>query len=225
MGVSYSESNQLEVNPWIKGCASWIWEYWARGWKPYYINFMFQPLPGNVESVVQQMHRAICKGFYSRFCTEFSHHPSKPSQQGRLPMLWLFPDRPVWKHEKISIRDVKFNDNGLHFNGPLMIPPVSRFKECPIQHIHDNQRKYAVHGIDRVYIKEVTRDLDGLADYMGKTIKWHRANSDDILVLPENLKRPTGEALSPEDRAVKDLQSRHNVSEGIARQMLGPTFT
>jgi hypothetical protein len=220
MVVRYSELSQSQVNPWIKGCASWIWEYWAKGWKPYYVNVMFEPLPGGGRALVEQMHRAICKGFYARFCTEFAHHPSRPSQQGRLPMLWLFPDRPVGKHEKISIRDVRFNDNGLHFNGPMMIPPISRFKECPIRHIHDNQGKYAVHGIDRIYVKEVTWDLEGLADYMGKTIKWNRASPDDILVLPEGRIKSIPEPMSPEDCAVKELQSRHYVSEEIARKMI-----
>src|ERR1035441_4646285 len=172
MVIRYSELDQLPTDPWIRGCADWMWKHGIDGWRPYYINIMFEPFPGNGVAVVEQMKRAICKGFYARFCTEFAHHPSRPSQQGKLPMLWLFPDRHVWKRfNKTPIREMQFNDNGLHFNGPLMIPPVSRFKECPIQHIHDNQRKYAVHGIDRIHVKYATFDLDRLADYAGKTIK------------------------------------------------------
>lgn len=225
MGVDYSESDQLKENPWIKGCIDWILDHWLMDWQLYYINFMFEPLPGNVEAVLQQMERAICKGFYSRFCTKFANHPGRPSQMRKLPRLWLFPDRPVPKREKISLRDVQFNDNGLHFNGPLLIPPVSNFEECPIEHIHSNQRKYSVLGIDRVHVKEITCDLDELAEYMCKTIKWDQASADHILVLPEERKKPTRDTMSSEERAIRDIQSRHNVSEDIARKMLGSTFT
>ena len=221
MGVRYSESEQVKEKPWIPGCAEWVWDYWSRGWKPYYVNIMFEPLPGNVEAVLQQMKRAICKVFYSRFCTEFAHHPGRPSQLWKLPRLWLFPDRPVPKKEKISLRDVQFNDNGLHFNGPMLIPPFSNFEGCPIKHIHGNQRKYAVHGIDRIFVKEITWDIDGLADYICKTVRWDRASADHILILPETRNKPTAEKMGAEDRALRDIQSRHNVSEDIARQMLG----
>jgi hypothetical protein len=219
MGVRFSELDQLKENPWIVG-SNWVWNHWAKGWKPYYINFMFEPLPGSAEAVLQQMERAICKGFYSRFCTEFAHHPGRPSQLWKLPRLWLFPDRPVAKREKISIRDVQFNDNGLHFNGPMLIPPLSNFEGCPIRHIHSNQRKYAVHGIDRIHVEEITYRLGDLADYMCKTIRWDRASADHILILPETRNKPTGETMSSEDRALRDIQSRHNVSAEVARQML-----
>lgn len=220
--IRYSKMDLEKMdNPMIKGCADWMWEYGINGWRPYYLNIMFQPYPGHRQAVLDQMKRAICVGFYARLCTEFAHHPTKPSQQKKLPMLWLFPDRPVWKQqERTSIREMQFNENGLHFNGPIMIPPVSRFKECPIEHILGNQRKYAVQGIDRIHIKGATWDLDSLADYAGKTIKWDKELRDHVIILPDTDKgRPTM-TLTVEERTLRDFQSQHNLSDETADQIL-----
>src|ERR1051325_3306589 len=141
--------------PWVEGCEHWIVEGIIRGWSAYYVNIMFHSLRGSPSSIVEQMHKGIHKGFYSRFCTELSRNPRSPSQQERLPRLLLFPDRPVWKHEKYSLREVTINGGGLHFNGPMLMPPVSRFRECPIQHIHDNQRVYARRGIARIHVEAI----------------------------------------------------------------------
>jgi hypothetical protein len=73
MVIRYSELDQLPTDPWIRGCADWMWKHGIDGWGPYYINIVFEPFPGNGVAVVEQMKRAICKGFYARFCTEFSH--------------------------------------------------------------------------------------------------------------------------------------------------------
>jgi hypothetical protein len=208
-------------NPWIKGCADWVWKQRLNGWGAYYLNIMFQPYPGKPQAGRDQMKRAICKGFYSRYCTEFAHHPTRPSQQNKLPILWLFPDRPIGNRKhKTSILELQFNDNGVHYNGPMMIPPVSRFKECPIQHIHGNQRKYAVHGIERIYVQKINWDSDRVLDYAGKTTKWDRELRDDIIILPDPGKRQRVPVMSVEERAMRDFQSRHNVSDEIAGQML-----
>lgn len=212
--------NQTE-NPWIIGCADWVWEQRLSGWDGYYMNFMFRPYPGKPQTIREQMVRAICKGFYSRFCTEFTHHPTKPSQQPRLPRLWLFPDRPAHKTENMtSIREMQFNDNGVHYNGPMMIPPASRFRECPIQHIHENQKKYAVLGLDRIHVKKIDWDSDRLIDYAGKTIKRDKEIRDDILILPSFIKRKSDVAMSAEDRAIRDVQAQYNVSQETAVQLL-----
>ena len=68
----------------------------------------------------------------------------------------------------------------------MLIPPVSRFKECPIKHLQDNQARYARHGIEQIHIV-VGGDIPGLADYAAKTIKNRRANEEDIIVLPRSV--------------------------------------
>jgi hypothetical protein len=106
------------------------------------------------------------------------------AEQERMPRLMLFPDRPVWKREKTSLREITIN-GGLHFNGPMLIPPISRFRDCVISHIHEKQSRYCRYGISRIHVEEI-HDVPGLIDYATKTLKWHRADPDDILILPKS---------------------------------------
>jgi hypothetical protein len=62
--------------------------------------------------LVPKMRKGIHK-FYGRFCTEFIHNGRAKSEQERMPQLWLFPDLPVHKNKKSSLRDVTIN-GGLH---------------------------------------------------------------------------------------------------------------
>ena len=218
----FTKLTELPTEPWIIACAEWMWRWALQGWTPYYINIMFKPLGGSADVVSQQMRRAIEDGFYPQFCKEFASHPTKPSQQERLAKLLLFRDRPGPKRRnKTPIREMQFNDNGLHINGAMMIPPAKKFRENPIQHIEGNQKRYCVQGIERIHVTVGTWDLHGMADYAGKTLKWDREASEHVLLLPDNrIKKPI-KVMGPEDRAIRDIQARHNVSEEMARDMMG----
>ena len=218
--MSNWSGNQTEpAAVWIKGCTEWMREWVLKGWKFYYVNFMFEPLHVPTAELVPKMRRGIYK-FYGRFCTEFAHNGRAKSEQERMPRFWLFPDLPVRKNKGNSLRDVTIN-GGLHFNGPMLIPPVSRFQECPIKHLEENQTRYARHGIELIYLM-AGGDIPGLSDYAAKTIKNHRADEEDIIVLPRSVtelpdkKRP---AFDLKDRLLKDIQSSMNVCDEIARQM------
>lgn len=112
--------NDVSPQVWIKGCTQWMEEGVLRGCKLYYVNIMFGPLRLPQSQIIPCMKKAIEK-FYGRFCTEFSRDPRAPSQQDKLPQFWLFPDLPVFKYQKHSLRDVTINGNGLHYNGPNAI--------------------------------------------------------------------------------------------------------
>ena len=208
---NWSRNKTEPAAVWIKGCTEWMQEWVLKGWKLYYVNFMFEPLHVPTAELVPKMRKGIHK-FYGRFCTEFIHNGRAKSEQERMPRFWLFPDLPVRKNKGNSLRDVTIN-GGLHYNGPMLIPPVSRFKECPIKHLKENQARYALHGIERIYLM-AGGDILGLADYAAKTIKNHRADEGDILILPRSVtelpdkKKP---AFDPKDRLLKDIQSRFNV--------------
>jgi hypothetical protein len=111
--------SKMVAGIWEQGCAEWMQDGILHGWKPYYVTFMFHPLRGTPTGIISQMHRGIRNGFYSPFCKRFAHHPRALSEQHRMPRLFLFPDRPVFKKEKHSLREVTINDNGLHFHGPM----------------------------------------------------------------------------------------------------------
>jgi hypothetical protein len=205
----------------IEGYTSWVYSYVCNSWRPYYINIMCHSLPGNDVGIVRRMNRAV-QGFYGYFSCRFVHNQRSPAQQSKLPQLWLFLDRPCFKHEKKSLRDVTIN-NGLHYNGTLLIPPESRFRECPIRHIEENQQKYARKGIARIHVKPIDGRIPEIVDYSMKTIKW---GQDDILILPRSVSELPGKSvpeIDPEARRVKDLQSAFNVSDEIAQEVLGKT--
>ena len=207
---------------WIDGCTQWMKDHESEGWEPYYINILFHPLPGSLPTLISTMHRGIKKGFYSPLCTRFARHPRSKSGQQQIPRLWLIPDRPVSKRngKKHACDFLARNDNGLHFNGPMLIPPKSRFRECRIKHIEANQSRYARHGIERIHVKPID-DTAGIADYVFKTVKWGGADPDDILILPvsaSELPQRSPRSVSC-DRGRKDIQSAFNVSDEVAEEI------
>lgn len=171
---------------WIPGLKEWILDHeFADWWRPYYINFMFEPLPGMQKVVLAQMERALEK-FYGRFCTRFDRTPRAITSQLRIPHFVLVPDKPTWKREKASLRDVSINAGGIHYNGLMMIPRKSRFHGCVIDHLQEKQPVYARHGISRIHAEPI-HDASGIADYACKTIKWNRASEEDIIMLPRSV--------------------------------------
>jgi hypothetical protein len=208
--------------PWIQGCTEWIEEHRRDGcWKIFYVNFMFDALSGSPQAVMAQMRKGIVK-FYGRFCRRFVHHPKAESEQARMPRFFLFPDKPVWKkHSKACISELKMNDGGSHYNGFMLTPMISRFRDrCPIAHIDENQDIYCQHGIRRIHVKAVYH-IPGISDYSAKTVKWHRADENDILILPRSVNelRDSRRVLNPDETAIRDIQAKYNVSTEMARRM------
>jgi hypothetical protein len=207
---------------WIEGTIIWMNDQVSEGWTPYYINFMFHPLPGSLPTLISTMHHIIRKNFYSQFCTRFARDPRSKTGQQQIPRLWLVPDRPgSRKKRKKCARDfLTRNDTGLHFNGPMLLPPKSRFREPLIKHIEANQAKYAGHGIERIHVKPID-DIPGIADYTFKTVKWGRADPDDILILPASTTELPQRSLpdASGDRGIKDIQSAYNVSDEVAEEI------
>jgi hypothetical protein len=122
--------------------------------------------------------------------------------------------------KKTSIRDMQFNYNGLHYNGAFLLPPKSRFKADIVKHFDGYQDVYIRWPIERIHAQEVRiHDLNYIADYSGKTMKSHRVTHDDIILLPDVKKEAHVLCLSAEERALKDYQTQHNVSDEVAKQM------
>lgn len=68
--------------------------------------------------------------------------------------------------------------------------------------------------IERIDVQEVELlDINYVADYAGKALKTNRVSPDDVIILPERRTGRTIPAMSQEERAVKELQARHNLSE------------
>ena len=103
----------------------------------------------------------------------------------------------------------------------MLIPPISRFKGCPIEHINEHQTPYTRKRVARIDIKAIDEPIFGIANYSGKTVKRHRADDDDILVLPKSISevKETPILYDQEEHAIIDIQSSRDVSEEVARQL------
>lgn len=214
---------------WAEGCKQWIEEHRDSGWNAYYLNIMFNALRGTPDGILDQMKDAIHKEFYAPFMTRFVRDPHRKAEQERMPRLLLFPDLPVPKREKHSFRDITVNAGGLHFQGPMLLPPRSRFRECPIEHIDQHQRLYARRNIARIHIVPLDNRLERFASYTVKTIakadlcKSVAADESHILLLPKPISevRHGNCVLHPGQKAIKDIQSSLNVSDELARTIVG----
>ena len=94
------------------------------------------PLHGTTTEILEQMKDAIYREFYIPFMTKFVRDPHRKAEQEWMPRLRLYPDLPMLKGRKTSIRELKINDGGLHYNGFTLIPTASpRFSEDPVKHL------------------------------------------------------------------------------------------
>jgi predicted nucleic acid-binding protein len=100
--------------------------------------------------------------------------------------MMLFPDLPVYKHEKKSIQDVSIN-NGLHYGGIALTPPVSRFRSTLDAHFDQDQDKYVNDKLARIDVKPITRNAAYVMDYAAKSFKRGRVSDEDIIILPKTI--------------------------------------
>lgn len=165
----------------ISGYQKWVRGYVDRGWDPYFISCMFHQLPGSKSSVLRQMSREI-ERVYSRLVTRFDRNPRSPAGSQRLPVMVLFPDLPVYKRERQTIKDISIND-GLHYGGIALTPPVSRFRGTLDAHFREEQDKYVSDKLARIYVKPIISKATYVMDYVAKTFKRGRVSDEDIIIL------------------------------------------
>jgi hypothetical protein len=167
----------------INAYNDWTQTYIDAGWSAYLVTFMFQPLPGNQTSKIQQMKKQIEK-FYSRLLTRVVRHPHSRCNK---PVFFAFVDLPVAKTNKISTLDAMVND-GLHFHAIVLIPPKSRLSlplDLYIASISDaylHQRK-----LDRIDVQPFyTENSFRVVDYCMKSLKGRLDYDNCILILPRS---------------------------------------
>jgi len=103
------------------------------------------------------------------------------------PVLIACPDFPVAKTEKKPLSEVITND-GLHYNGLLLIPPGSSRLTVPLQqHFTENQSHYLRDQIlNRIDIKPINHNIDNVTDYALKGLKTNRLpGNETLLILPK----------------------------------------
>jgi hypothetical protein len=208
----------------IRAHGDWVIEEVLREWRPFYfINIMFKALRGTGSAVDAQMHDAIVNGFYPQLCKHLERHPGRRGRHKYLPHLFLFPDFPVYKTQKQSLRRVSLN-GGLHYNGVVSISPRSRLKEDLDDHIWRNQASYYGDKIERIHVRPVTYDPYRLLDYGLKTVARGRADYERGIFLPKSLSEmQPAQNMDERTKAIKYIQSSSNVSDDVADEIYRST--
>jgi hypothetical protein len=166
----------------IKGYQEWVENYVDDGWQPYEISFMYQQLPGSGNSILEQMKQELYR-VNSKLVTRFHRNPRSRAGFEFLPRMMLFPDLPVYKHQKKSIEDVSIND-GLHYGGIALTPPISRCKTRLDRYFRENHDDYLSNKLARIFVEPITHAHDYVTDYVMKAIKSGRLSQDDVVILP-----------------------------------------
>jgi hypothetical protein len=168
----------------IRGYAEMVKEKLDEGWNGHLMTFMFNQLHGGLRQMNHQMQKQV-ENVYASLITRIHR---KPNASGVIhPILIGCPDFPVPKYEKKPLPDVVTND-GLHYNGLLLVPPGSSRLKVPVQqHFTDNQSYYVREQVlNRIHVEPITHDVYGVTDYAFKGLKANRLpGNETILILPK----------------------------------------
>ncbi|MGY8685674.1 hypothetical protein Q2941_49400 [Bradyrhizobium sp. UFLA05-153] len=174
-----------------------IGELMDEGRRAYYLNFMFNQLPGARQTQTQIMTQEV-----ERVHWTLMHHIVRRPNAERFahlrPIFLGCPDLPVfkWNRDKVG-QSVTAND-GLHFNAVALVPPrtdpilpvefqywlrgpLSRLTVPLDQHFQENGRKYLNRRLARIDVTPITEGT--MTDYTLKTFKHGRIDEDSILIL------------------------------------------
>ena len=154
-----------------------------KGWTLHYINFMFDHIRGNQNAKIDQMKSCVTS-FHRKLTQHIVRKPESAAWKHLRPVFLGAPDLPVWKRIKVDSPLHQVND-GLHFNGILIMPPKNRFKagrdQHPWfrkqsrlhveleQHIDEKRVDYERGQPYRLHVLPITRDT--MVDYALKTVK------------------------------------------------------
>ena len=203
----------------VQAYGQWIQEHVDMGWDPYWFTFMFDHLPGSMDAKLQQMHQEII-GMYGKLATRFVRRPQSAKRAHLLPRGVFFPDVPAFKSDKSPQKNSSVN-SGLHMHGIVLASKEGRLKDSLDEHVHEHRPLYQTNKMYRIYVEPIRDNSAYVTDYGGKAIKNGRFSPDDILILPKTVNELRGQnaALDADAWSIRDIQSRFNVSDELAREL------
>lgn len=167
-----------------------------KGKEAFFINFMFNRLPGKPETQKEMMKREVIR-FHELLTRNIVRKKHSDRWKHFKPILIGCPDYPVVKHCKDAFRDVVVND-GLHFNVLELVPPprpdpesdyffirgekFSRLSTDLKVHVDEHPHWYLTESLSRVHVTPVVQ-TDTMVDYTLKAFLNGRISGDDILIL------------------------------------------
>lgn len=139
--------------------SDWVRSHVEDGWEAFLLTFMFRPLPGSPNTQISVMQDEIMR-VYATLATRIVRKPNSRRGSRFLPKGIFFPDRPVYKHRKSTLRDASIND-GLHIHGIMVARrgvglKLSRLRERLDHHLIRNMDKYTNDKLVRIHIELIT---------------------------------------------------------------------
>jgi hypothetical protein len=216
----YSERPSTLPAEIIQAYGQLIQEHVDMGWDPYWFTFMFDHLPGSIDAKLQQMHQEIIR-MYGKLASRVVRKPKSLNWAHFLPRGVFFPDVPAFKNDKSQPKNSPVN-SGLHMHGIVLASKEGRLKNSLDEHFHEHRDLYQTCKMYRIYVEPIRDNSAYVTDYGGKAIKNNRFSIDDILILPKTTAElsQVATAIDSDARAARDLQSRYNLSDELARDLL-----
>ncbi|UDL96279.1 hypothetical protein LGH83_08925 [Lichenihabitans sp. PAMC28606] len=162
------------------------------GYEAYLLSFMFHALHGSHGEVHGSMEKAVEQAYAKAVTRVFRYPNSQVNTRDR--MKWLvFPDRPVPKHARKAVWEVRLND-GVHMHAIALVPPFTRLKVPFDVHVNANRTLYACHPLMRLHAVSITDRPEYVTGYAMKSLKRRTVDFDDVIILPRTVSQmPTRE--------------------------------
>jgi hypothetical protein len=179
----------------VAGYSARIRELIDPGRDPYFINFMFDHIPGGRQAKMDVMVQEVTR-VHHILTRHIVRRPEATAWRHLRPTIIGCHDLPVWKHKKEIGRGSVVND-GLHYNAIALAPMPAR-ADMPIkvqylllgrqsrlmvpldEHFRSQRRFYINKALARVHVTPITSST--MADYMLKTFKHGRVGPDSIQI-------------------------------------------
>ncbi|KNY03935.1 hypothetical protein AKG11_33545 [Shinella sp. SUS2] len=155
----------------------------TRGFVPYLVTLMFNPMGGSTRSR-QALMQQETERLYARLLTRTFRKPEK-QDIADLPLWISASDWPVQKKFKDHLFNIMQND-GEHMHSIALQPPISRMKEGLLNYVDDNQPH--IHGPERAFqrvrVDEITETPRKAIGYALKSLPRKRIDAGEVLILP-----------------------------------------
>jgi hypothetical protein len=187
---SVQTQRRLEV---IRSYAEWVGrlERYGRDGEIYYashVTLMFRHIPGDFRRKYSVMSDEADR-FYKTFIRHVVHNARSQKSQRKLPLWPVVPDLP--KDMKSSFPEFRLND-GLHLNGPMLIPINTRMRETLWMHVQPEAKYYHEYvrpdrPLLRIHVEPIEFSPERMTDYAMKTLKFKIPDLDCIQIFPKSI--------------------------------------
>lgn len=181
----------------VQAYSRFIREKIDEGRDAYFLNFMFNQLPGSRQTqkwiMMQEVERV-----HSTLTHHIMHRPKVRKLAHLRPIFIGSHDLPVFKWDRVGIQRLDVVNGGMHFNVIALMPPydgldvpawyayyllgrASRLKVPLDVHFREESSFYLNDRLARIHVTPVDRGT--MADYTLKAFKHGRVDGDSILIL------------------------------------------